>query len=367
MLDSSELKRYSRHIIMPEVGLKGQEKLKQAKVLVIGAGGLGCPVLQYLTASGVGTIGILDYDKVSVSNLHRQILYTDDDLGKPKTEIASKKLKKLNPFVNFQIHNVKLTKENALEIISEYEIIIDGSDNFSTRFLVNDACIILNKPLVFGAIYKFMGQVSVFNYKNGPTYRCLFPEQPVDNEIPNCSTIGVIGVIPGIIGTMQASETIKIIIENGDVLSGKLFQIDALSFKTDVISFEKDTESPEIKELGEYGDFCELDSENGINEIHVEDLKQRLENKEDLIIYDVRSKQEYTSHNIGGILISVDDLFNQPELIQKDKTVVIMCEIGVKSSAVVEYFQKVRNPDNVFNLKGGIQEWISKGYKVERE
>lgn len=349
---------------MPEVGLIGQEKLKQAKVLVIGAGGLGCPVLQYLTAAGVGTVGILDYDKVSISNLHRQILFTDEDLGKPKTERASQKLKKLNPLVNFRIHNVKLTKENALEIISKYEIIVDGSDNFSTRFLVNDACVILDKPLVFGAIYKFMGQISVFNYRNGPTYRCLFPEQSVDDEIPNCSTIGVIGVIPGIIGTMQASETIKIIIEKGEVLSGKLFQIDALSFKTDIISFEKDTKLAEIKELGEYSDFCEMDTGIDINEVSVDNLRQNLENNEDLILYDVRSEQNYKSHNIGGKLISVDELFANPELIPKDKKVVIMCEIGIKSSAVVEYFQQVKNMDNIFNLKGGIQEWISKGYQV---
>ncbi|NOZ48170.1 MAG: molybdopterin-synthase adenylyltransferase MoeB [Chlorobi bacterium] len=363
MLSNQELKRYSRHIIMPEVGIKGQEKLKAAKVLVIGAGGLGCPVLQYLAAAGIGTIGILDFDKVSVSNLHRQILYADDDLGKPKAIVAKQKLSLLNPFVNFRMHNVKLVKANALEIIKEYDLVIDGSDNFSTRYLVSDACVILNKPLVFGAIYKFMGQVSVFNYKNGPTYRCLFPEQPEENDVPNCATIGVIGVIPGIIGSLQASEAIKVILGKGNVLSGRLFQIDVLNFSTDIIKFKRNDETANIAQLGEYDEFCNYDAED-VKNLSPGELKKMMDNNDEFVLYDVRDENVYHNYHIGGVLITMEKLLNQPESLPQNKPVIIMCEIGQKSIAIVEYLQKVKNFTNVFNLAGGIQAWISKGYNI---
>lgn len=239
MLTLDELIRYNRHIILPEFGIAGQEKLKNSKVLVIGAGGLGSPVLLYLTAAGVGNIGIVDFDIVSESNLQRQILYDVQDIGKNKVEIAVNKLKKQNPNCNFTSYIFPFDKSNALEIIKNYDVVVDCSDNFQTRFLSNDACVILDKPLIFGAIYKFEGQVSVFNYKNGPTYRCLIPEIPDKDEIQPSSQIGVIGVIPGVIGSIQASECIKVITGIGEILSGKLFVINLLNFSTNIISFPK--------------------------------------------------------------------------------------------------------------------------------
>src|ERR1017187_2761519 len=245
MLNQDEINRYHRHIQLSEIGIEGQGKLKQSKVLVIGAGGLGCPVLQYLTAAGVGTLGIVDFDKVDESNLQRQILYGIDDIGKPKVECAVNRLSQQNPFVKFISHNIQLTNQNAIDIINNYDIIIDGTDNFPTRYLVNDACVLLNKPLVYGSINKFEGQVSVFNYlinetKRSATYRCLFPNPPSAADVPNCSEVGVLGVLPGIIGTLQANETIKIITEIGDVLSGKLLILNALSMQFYTIAFTRD-------------------------------------------------------------------------------------------------------------------------------
>ena len=224
-----EKQRYNRHIIMPEIGMDGQLKLKKASVLVIGAGGLGCPVLQYLGAAGVGRIGIVDFDKVDASNLQRQILFGVADIGKFKAEVAKERLLANNPYITVETHVTKLDSSNALSIIGEYDIVVDGSDNFATRYLVNDACVILNKPLVFGAIYKFEGQLCVFNYQNGPSYRCLFPDQPSADSIPTCSQIGVVGVLPGIVGSMQANEVIKVILEKDDVLSGRFLTIDILA------------------------------------------------------------------------------------------------------------------------------------------
>src|ERR1035437_3341330 len=253
-LNTEEIKRYARHLILPEIGIEGQEKLKQAKVLVVGAGGLGCPVLQYLAAAGVGTIGMVDDDVVDETNLQRQSLFSNEDIGRKKAEVAKEKLSKLNPHIILTSDPLHLTSANALEIISHYDLVIDGSDNFPTRYLVNDACVMLNKPLVFGSIFKFEGQVSVFNYKNGPTYRCLFPEPPVDS--PNCAEIGVLGVLPGIVGTIMANEALKIILCIGEVLSGKLFVLDALNFQTQVISFEKNPENLKIKSLIDYEELC---------------------------------------------------------------------------------------------------------------
>ena len=252
MLSKNELKRYNRHIIMSEIGINGQKKLKSAKVLVIGAGGLGCPVLQYITAAGVGTIGICDFDFVDESNLQRQILFNTEDIGKAKAKVAAQKLSLLNPNVKIITHNQKLDKTNVLDIFKDYDIIVDGSDNFPTRFLVNDACVILGKILVFGAIYKFEGQISVFNYKNGPTYRCLIPEEPLISENISCSQVGVIGVLPGIIGSYQANEVVKIIAEIGDVMSGKILLIDTLRMEHNIIEINRNNEYANISELSEY-------------------------------------------------------------------------------------------------------------------
>ena len=261
MFSKEENAQYNRHFILDLIGIKGQKKLKKSKVLVIGAGGLGCPILQYLTAAGVGTIGIIDKDTVDQSNLQRQILFSIDDIGNPKASCAAKRLQQLNPFVTFKTYIEFLSSENALELFSEYDIIVDGSDNFQTRYLSNDAAVLTNKPLVFGAIFKFEGQVSVFNYNNGPTYRCLFPTPPSANSIPNCSDVGVLGVLPGIIGCLQANETLKIICELDEVLSGKLLSFNALNLQQNILKFSKNKDI-HITELIDYDLFCGIEKNN---------------------------------------------------------------------------------------------------------
>jgi len=281
-LSEKEKKQYSRHLILDKIGEAGQLKLKQAKVLVIGAGGLGCPVLQYLTAAGVGTIGIIDHDVIDQSNLQRQILYTINDVGLYKAKIAAKRLSKLNPFVNFNIYNTKLTQENAITLFNNYDIIVDGSDNFSTRYLTSDAAVITSKPLVYGAIFKFEGQVSVFNYLGSATYRCLYPTPPRPEDAPNCSEIGVLGVLPGIIGSFQANETIKIICGLGAVLSNKLLLFNALNMSQQILGFEKD-ENIKITALEkDYNLFC------GINNAEEITLDEFNKNKARYNLLDVR-------------------------------------------------------------------------------
>jgi len=365
MLSKEELQRYNRHIILNEVGIQGQQKLKTSRVLVIGAGGLGCPVLQYLSAAGVGNIGIIDGDKVSISNLQRQILYNSNDIGSFKAEKAAERLLKQNPHTNFSVYKHNLSKSNALELFEEYDLIIDGSDNIPTRLLINDACLILNKPFVFGAIYKFSGQVSVFNYNNGPSYRCLFPESDNFEEIPDCSTIGVIGVIPGIIGLIQATEAVKIIIGKGDVLSGKLFQIDTLNLKTELISFGRSKEFKKISELGEYGETCSLQKNyDQTNSITAQELKNKLDKKEELHLVDLRNKDLFDNYNIGGSSIDMEKVLFDPAIIPYDIPVVIICEIGEKSLALTEYLQNTKKYSNVYNLHGGIQAWMEKGFDI---
>lgn len=358
-LSNFELQRYNRHIIMSEIGIKGQEKLKKTKILVVGAGGLGCPVLQYLTAAGIGTIGIIDFDIVSESNLQRQILFDTNDIDKPKAVVAKRKLSAQNPYVNFNVYNKKLTSQNVLEIFSEYEIIVDGSDNFPTRYMVSDACVILDKPLVFGAIYKFYGQASVFNYNGGPTYRCLFPEQPEQDDVPSCSTIGVVGAMPGIIGTIQANEAIKIALGIGKTLSGRLLQIDALEFSTEIITFKRNEKHSNITVLGNYDDICE--TENEINSIMPKELYDFISKNSAVHIIDIREKHQFSDYNIGGKCIDVGYLLENLKEIPVNEKVFIVCEFGEKSLAVVEYLQKKENFENVYNLEGGIQAWIKLG------
>lgn len=249
MLAKEEFKRYTRQIILNEVGYEGQEKLKAAKVLVVGAGGLGCPAIQYLAAAGIGTIGIIDHDKIDETNLHRQILYTSNDLGKNKAEASTKKLIEINPFIKANAYSEKLTKYNALEVIKNYDIVVDGSDNFNTRYLVNDTCLILNKPFVSASVYQFEAQISVYNYKGGPTYRCVFPEPP--ENVMNCGESGVLGYLTGMIGAMQGGEVIKIILDKGGILSGRLLIFDALKMELNSILFERNAISTNKKELSE--------------------------------------------------------------------------------------------------------------------
>lgn len=357
MLNQDELKRYNRHIIMSEVKLQGQEKLKQAKVLVIGAGGLGCPVLQYLTAAGAGTIGVIDDDKVDISNLQRQILFRTDDVGKFKAEAARDNLLQLNPHTNWDIYTTRLTKNNALTIFKEYDVVVDGTDNFETRYLINDACIISNIPFVFGSIFKFDGQVSVFNLNGGPTYRCLFPEPP--EEMPNCSQVGVIGVLPGIIGSYQANETLKIILELGDHLSGKLLSVDTLSNQNSIISFRKVEGNDRINELGDYSIYqnvaCEI--ENNLT-ISVDELAEKIELNEDLFLLDVREQFEVEICQLPqSINIPLDRLTESIAEIPRNKEIVIYCHHGHRSKEAAQLLTSRYGFSKVLSLDGGIHDW----------
>ncbi|WP_299313428.1 molybdopterin-synthase adenylyltransferase MoeB [uncultured Aquimarina sp.] len=350
MLSKEEKIQYNRHLILDEIGEEGQNKLTSAKVLVIGAGGLGCPVLQYLTAAGIGTIGIIDDDVVDQTNLQRQILYTIDDIGRSKAKVASEKLSRLNPFVFFKVYEEKLDKDNALELFSEYDIIVDGSDNFPTRYLVNDACVLTDTPLVFGSIFKFQGQVSVLNYENGPTYRCLFPNPPASGAVPNCSDIGVLGVLPGIIGSLQANEVIKMIVGIGEVLKGKLLYLDALTLQQQVLSFKKNNDI-EVNQLeNDYDFFCGITS-NALEEITPSELKQNLESYQ---ILDVRTLEEYNNFNIGGIHIPLNIVSDRSIELNNNKPIVVCCQSGVRSKKAIEIIYKQREDLHLINLKDGL-------------
>ena len=350
MLNKEERIQYSRHLLLDEVGAAGQEKRKKAKELVIGAGGLGCPILQYLCAAGVGTIGVIDDDVVDQTNLQRQILYTIDDLDKSKAKTASEKLSRLNPYIFFKVYDEKLDVDNALDLFSEYDIIVDGSDNFPTRYLVNDACVLTDKPLVFGSIFKFQGQVSVLNYQNGPTYRCLFPDPPTENTVPNCSDIGVLGVLPGIIGSLQANEVIKIITGIGTVLRGKLLYFDALTLQQQVLSFQKNN-AIEILRLEEnYDSFCGIQPIN-IEEISASELKSNLE---DYQILDVRTQREYDCFNIGGQHIVLDTISERVHELSSLLPIVVCCQSGVRSRKAITTILQQRNDLHLINLKGGL-------------
>ncbi|MGY5355067.1 molybdopterin-synthase adenylyltransferase MoeB [Wenyingzhuangia sp. IMCC45467] len=340
-LNNNEKTLYSRHLLLNEIGLEGQEKIKAAKVLVVGAGGLGCPIIQYLTAAGVGTIGIVDGDTVDVTNLQRQILFTVDDIGKSKARAVANRMKQLNPYVKFNIVHEFLNKDNALALFNQYDIVVDGSDNFQTRYLCNDAAVLTNKPLVFGSIFKFEGQVSVFNYNNGPTYRCLYPTPPKAGSIPSCSEIGVLGVLPGIIGSYQANEVIKIICGIGEVLSGKLLTINTLNNQHFVLGFEKNNDLS-ITELIDYDFFC------GVEEFEHEIEFSELTSTHELI--DIRTSLERDIQNIGGIHIPEEKIRNNPNLLNSNKKIVLYCESGTRSNQLIKDLNL-----NIQSLKGGIK------------
>jgi len=347
----AEKKQYHRHLILDQIGLTGQLKLKQAKVLVIGAGGLGCPVLQYLTAAGVGNIGIIDGDRVDQSNLQRQILYTTDDVGKFKAKSASDRLSKLNPFVKFQVFNFFLNRDNVIDLFKSYDIIVDGTDNFPTRYLVNDACILANKPLVFGSIFKFQGQVSVFNYQGSGTYRCLYPSPPKQGSVPNCSDVGVLGVLPGIIGSLQANETIKLITGIGNPLINKLLYFDALSLQQQVLQFSKNPEI-NITALEEnYAFFC---GETDIKPMNTISSEAFLLAKENYHLLDVRTYNEFEDENIGGLHIPLDELEERMGEIPNSKILVVMCASGKRSAKAIELLLEYNYPKTLLNLEGGI-------------
>ena len=347
MLTPEELERYNRQMLMPEFGLTGQEKLKNAKVLVIGCGGLGSPILLYLTAAGVGTLGIVENDKVDISNLQRQILYSSLAVGQAKISETVNRLTALNPLVKINQYPTQLGAENALEIIEEYDIVIDGTDNFPTRYLVNDACVMLNKPFVYGAIHRFEGQIAVFNHQNSATYRDLFPTPPPPEQAPNCAEAGVLGVLPGIIGSMQALEAIKVITNIGEPLSGKLLVLDTLSMQSRIVRIPKMPDTPKINQLIDYEIFCGLKS---ASDISYEELKTL----ESYQLIDVREKHEYETRNIGGELMPLSELEKYLPKISRDKTVVVHCQSGIRSQKAIKILQEKFGFTNLINLTGGI-------------
>lgn len=366
-LSKEELARYSRHIIIPEFGLEGQKKLKAAKVLVIGTGGLGSPLLLYLAAAGVGTIGIVDFDVVDDSNLQRQVLFSVNDLGKPKVLAAKERIESLNPHINIIAYNERLTSENALEIFKNYDLVADGTDNFPTRYLVNDACVMTGIPNVYASIFRFDGQVSVFNYEGGANYRDLYPEPPPPGLVPSCAEGGVLGVLPGIIGSLQANEVIKVITGIGETLSGRLFAFDALNFSTKIFKVFKDPDNPLTGKnptqtaLIDYEFFCGIPQaaaeKEAIEEISVQEFKEWKDSGKEIQVIDVREPHEYELVNIGAELIPLNTVTSQSSKIRKDIPVVVHCKGGVRSARAIEAL-KEQGFDNLVNLKGGIVSYI---------
>jgi sulfur-carrier protein adenylyltransferase/sulfurtransferase len=318
-LSPDEIRRYSRHLVLPEIGLDGQLKLKAARVLLIGAGGLGAPAGLYLTAAGIGTIGLVDFDVVDITNLQRQVAFGTRDVGRRKLEAAHERLHDLNPEVEFVLHETRLSRDNAMDIIRDYDIVVDGTDNFPTRYLVNDACVLLGKPVVYGSIFRFEGQVSVFATDNGPCYRCLYPSPPPAGEVPSCAEGGVLGVLPGIVGSIQANETIKWVLGTGKLLSGRVLLFDALQMTFRELALRKNPECPvcgtnrSIHELIDYEEFCgipgkEVQTDVGVPEMDVKELKRKLDAGDDILLIDVREPHEYKFCNLGGVLIPLGEL-----------------------------------------------------------
>ncbi len=365
-LTSEEIRRYARHLNLPQFGKETQQKLKDSKVLVVGTGGLGAPILQYLTAAGIGTIGVVDFDVVDQSNLQRQVLFSTSDVGNPKTTTAINKLKDQNPNVDFIEHQVTLSSSNALEILEEYDVMVDGTDNFPTRYLVNDACVLLNKPYVYASIYQFEGQVSVFNYQEGPNYRDLFPTPPPPGLVPSCAEGGVLGVLPGIIGSIQASEAIKVVAGIGEPLSGKLFLFDALDFTTRKLNIRKDPENPisgdnrTITKLIDYDEFCGLKIENDMQTITVEELKELKDKGEEFTLIDVREEHEYEDANLDGILIPLGSILDHLDQIPKEGNVIMQCRSGGRSGNAIKLLEQREGYTNLKNLEGGILAWKDK-------
>jgi adenylyltransferase/sulfurtransferase len=386
-LSNEEIARYSRHLILPEVGMEGQQKLKAAKVLCVGTGGLGAPLALYLAAAGVGTIGLVDFDTVDSSNLQRQIIHSTATVGKLKVDSAEIMLKGLNPFLNVVKHNTMLTSANALEIFKDYDVIADGTDNFQTRYLVNDACVILGKPNAYGSIFRFEGQASVFGTEQGPCYRCLYPEPPPPGLVPSCAEGGVLGILPGLVGVIQATETIKLILGIGDPLIGRLLLVDALGMSFRTLKLRKNPDcpvcgtNPTVTELIDYDQFCGIAPPSsvgplevardkavanasiveGIPQITVEQLKQKLDAKENIFVLDVREPHEYPIANLGAPLIPVGSIESRINEIaaHKNDEVIIHCRSGARSQKAALAL-KAAGFTNVSNLTGGILAWAEK-------
>ncbi len=373
-LTRDELSRYARHLILPEVGMAGQQKLKAARVLCVGAGGLGSPLALYLAAAGVGTLGLVDFDVVDSSNLQRQILHTTGDVGRKKLDSAEEKLAALNPAVHVVKHETMLSSANAMDILKDYDIVADGSDNFPTRYLVNDACVLLGKPNVYGSVFRFEGQASVFATREGPCYRCLYPEPPPPGTVPSCAEGGVLGILPGLIGIIQATEVIKLVLGKGEPLIGRLLLVDALSMRFRELKLKKNPDCPvcgahpTVTALIDYQQFCgvapetnpegsqETTLKNGIPQMTVQELKQRRDLGEDMFVLDVREPYEYQIANIGGTLIPMNEVPRRLAEIDRNREIVVQCRSGGRSQRIAEFLAQQGYPQ-VKNLAGGILAW----------
>ncbi len=369
-LTKEEYERYSRHIILPEVGLEGQKKLKAASVLCVGTGGLGSPLLLYLAAAGIGRIGIVDFDVVDQSNLHRQIIHSESWVGKPKIESAKNRILEINPHCQIDLYETRLSAENALDIFAPYDVVVDGTDNFPTRYLVNDACVLLNKPNVYGSIFRFEGQATVFNYQDGPNYRDLYPEPPPPGMVPSCAEGGVLGVLPGIIGTIQANETIKVILGTGKTLSGRLLLYNALDMTFRELKLRPNPVRPVIEKLIDYEMFCGIPQAKaeaekelaGMAEMTVTELKQVLDSGADnILLLDVRNPNEYEIAKIpGSVLVPLPDIENgdgvsQVKEMLNGHRLIVHCKMGGRSAKALGILKQ--HGIEGTNVKGGITAW----------
>jgi sulfur-carrier protein adenylyltransferase/sulfurtransferase len=365
-LTPEEMTRYSRHIALPEVGMEGQKKLKAARVLCIGAGGLGSPISMYLAAAGIGRIGLVDFDAVDLSNLQRQILHGIRDVGRSKIESATDTLKAINPHVEVEPHPVRLTSANALEILRPFDVVVDGSDNFATRYLVNDACVLLGKPNVHGSVFQFEGQTSVFFATRGPCYRCLYPEPPPPGMVPSCATGGVLGILPGVIGLIQATETVKLVLGLGDTLIGRLLIYDALGMTFREVKLRKDPAcplcgtSPTIRTLIDYEQFCGAGETSTAGEVSPEELKARLDRRERIVLLDVREPHEAEICRLPrSLLIPLGSLEDRVGELDQSNTIIAYCRTGGRSAKAVRWLRKHGFP-RVENLAGGIMAWAER-------
>jgi len=368
---AAEMARYSRHVIMPEVGLDGQRRLKAAKVLIIGTGGLGAPVAMYLAAAGVGTLGLVDFDIVDASNLQRQIIHGTPDIGRSKCQSANDRIAEINPEIKVELWEERFTSRNALDIVKHYDIVVDGTDNFPTRYLVDDACVLLNKPNVYGSILRFDGQATVFHPALGPSYRCLYPEPPPPGEVPSCAEGGVLGILPGVIGCIQATEAIKLILGVGEPLIGRLLHYDALNMTFRTFKIRRNPKwpigapHPTVKGLIDYEQFCSVrggstPTASAGGEIAAEQLKKRIDAGENLFVLDVRNPNEYQICRIPGTtLVPLPELPARLAEVPKDQEVIVHCKMGGRSAKAIE-FLKTQGYSKLLNLTGGILAWADK-------
>ena len=366
-LTNEEIARYSRHLLLPEIGIEGQKKLKAAKVLIVGTGGLGAPLALYLSAAGIGTIGIVDFDFVDESNLQRQIIHGTRDVGRPKVASAKDRMKGINPYINIVTHNEALTSKNAMEIIADYDIVADGTDNYQTRYLVNDACVFLGKPNVYGSVFQFEGQASIFHAEKGPCYRCLYPSPPPPGLVPSCAEGGVMGVLPGIVGTIQANEVIKTIVGGGSTLIGRLLIFDAWRMKFRELKLSKEPncpvcgKEPSIKELIDYEEFCGLKKKHDeipIETITAVELKARLDNNEEIQLIDIREPHERAIVKFpGAIVMPLGQLQRRKNELNPEIDAVFLCKIGQRSILGIRALQEAGYTGRLLNLQDGLNAW----------